>query len=168
MPASDICAAFSDISLRSRALTPRSLPKFGYKSLVKEQESEHRTSLEIIRYRYTLSSQVKMFSRVSAVTFYALSALVILAAATPGNQPITTTITVTAVSDWRLVLESLLITYHDAEPPPLLVPFSSVSSESLFKMSTFCLVSPAPPSPSSALETVAALPRPYAATIMLG
>ncbi|KAJ3931336.1 MAG: hypothetical protein NXY57DRAFT_961862 [Lentinula lateritia] len=109
-----------------------------------------------------------MFSRVSAVTFYALSALVILAAATPGNQPITTTITVTAVSDWRLVLESLLITYHDAEPPPLLVPFSSVSSESLFKMSTFCLVSPAPPSPSSALETVAALPRPYAATIMLG
>ncbi|KAJ4499769.1 fungal hydrophobin-domain-containing protein [Lentinula lateritia] len=32
-----------------------------------------------------------MFSRVSAVTFYALSALVILAAATPGNQPITTT-----------------------------------------------------------------------------
>ncbi|KAJ3873929.1 fungal hydrophobin [Lentinula edodes] len=37
-----------------------------------------------------------MFSRVSAVTFYALSALVILAAATPGGVPVTTTITVTA------------------------------------------------------------------------
>ncbi|KAJ4468451.1 fungal hydrophobin-domain-containing protein [Lentinula edodes] len=36
-----------------------------------------------------------MFSRVSTVAFYALSALVILAAATPGGQPTTTTVPVT-------------------------------------------------------------------------
>ncbi|GAW05881.1 fungal hydrophobin [Lentinula edodes] len=55
-----------------------SLLKFGYKSLVEN-----------------LSSQVKMFSRLSTVAFYALSALAILAAATPGGQPTTTTVPVT-------------------------------------------------------------------------
>ncbi|KAJ3836836.1 fungal hydrophobin [Lentinula raphanica] len=37
-----------------------------------------------------------MFSRISTVIFYAFFAFAILAAATPGNQPVTTTVTVTA------------------------------------------------------------------------
>ncbi|KAJ3969494.1 fungal hydrophobin [Lentinula raphanica] len=37
-----------------------------------------------------------MFSRISTAIFYAFFAFAILAAATPGNQPVTTTVTVTA------------------------------------------------------------------------